>query len=344
MMDQVPEPKTIEKIGFAAFFSIAMVAGMQLDLFTPLEKGPMSVEQLAEALGVGATKLTPLLYALVSAGLLSVEEGRFANTSETDYYLVRGKPTYLGGRYAWYTERYHWALQTAETIQSGLAQAKVDYHAMSADELESSLRASHPATLATGRHLVADYDFSSKRHLLDVGGGLGGLALAIATAEPQLRVTVIDLPSVTPVTQHFIEQEGMSERIEVVSGDVVHGPLTGTYDVAVLRAFLDVLSPDNAQRALQNLNQVLEPGSPIYIYAQALDDSRLSPLQSVASNLFFMNIYDEGQAYTYDEYCGWLTEASFTGMERVIRVGGRSLITARKSGSLPKPSTILCTT
>ncbi|HZC00984.1 MAG TPA: methyltransferase dimerization domain-containing protein, partial [Gammaproteobacteria bacterium] len=80
MADATPEPETIEKLGNAAFFSIAMVAGMQLELFTPLGSGPMTAEQLAEALGVGVTRLTPLLYALVAADLLTVEDGRFANT------------------------------------------------------------------------------------------------------------------------------------------------------------------------------------------------------------------------------------------------------------------------
>jgi hypothetical protein len=66
----------------------------------------MRAEQLAAVLGVGAAKLSPLLYALVAADLLTVEGVRFANTLEADTFLVRGKPTYLGGRHAFYTARY----------------------------------------------------------------------------------------------------------------------------------------------------------------------------------------------------------------------------------------------
>jgi hypothetical protein len=145
-----------------------------------------------------------------------------------------------------------------------------------------------------------------------------------------LRATVVDLPSVTPVTQHFIAQEGMTERVAVVSGDVVQGPLNGTYDVAVLRALIQVLSAAEAQHVFQNVIKVLEPGSPIYVLGNVLDDTRISPPESVGFNLVFLNIYDEGQAYTEHEYRTWLTAAGFIGMERVYLTGAVSLITAHK--------------
>ena len=79
MADAVPQPETIQRLGNAPFPSFAMVAGMQLELFTPLGNSPMTAAQLAEALDVRESKLAPLLYALVSAGLLKLDGDRFAN-------------------------------------------------------------------------------------------------------------------------------------------------------------------------------------------------------------------------------------------------------------------------
>jgi 2-hydroxy-4-(methylsulfanyl)butanoate S-methyltransferase len=327
------QPITIEKLGSAAFPAFAMLAGMQLDLFTPLGAGPMSARQLSEAMDFESARLSRLLYALVAAGLLTVENGLFANTSEADYFLVRGKSTYLGGRHAFYTARYQEVMQTAASIRSGRPQAKLDFAAMSPEALEVYLSGLHPSTMATGRELLKCADFSPHRHLLDVGGGSGGVALTITAACPRLQATVLELPSVAPVTQRFIEQESMNDRTDVIMGDVVHGRLTGVYDVAVLRAFIQVLSPDEARRALSNLIMALEPGSPIYIIGQVLNDSRLSPPEAVAFNLVFINVYDQGQAYTEHEYRAWLTEAGFTNSERIILTGGQSLITARKPAS-----------
>jgi cyclopropane fatty-acyl-phospholipid synthase-like methyltransferase len=330
MTNPVLQPVTIQKLGSAAYSAFAMMAGMQLDLFTPLSAGPMDAEQLAEVLGVGPAKLAPLLYALVVAGLLTTEEGLFANTPEAECFLVKGKPTYFGGRHVFYTARYQEIQQTTASIRAGRPQAKLDFASMSSEALETYLRSLHPSTMAAGRDLLTRFDFSSFTHLLDVGGGSGGLALVIAAECPQLHFTVLELPSVTPVTQRFIEQESMADRANVISGDVVAGSLEGNYDVAVLRAFIQVLSPDKARHALHNIYRVLEPDSPIFIIGRVLDDSRLSPPETVAFNLIFINVYDEGQAYTEHEYRSWLTEAGFTGIERIHLTGGESLITARK--------------
>ena len=86
--DITPEPKTIQKL-VDVYPSFAMLAGMQLDLFTPLKAGPMRPEQIANAIGVDVAKLKPLLYALVAAELLTVEGDRFANTDEANHFLVR---------------------------------------------------------------------------------------------------------------------------------------------------------------------------------------------------------------------------------------------------------------
>src|SRR5262245_9510218 len=91
------EPNTIYRHAYSVYPSMAMLAGMQLDVFTPLKDGPMSGARLAQALDVSQEKLRPLLYALVNAELLRIEDDQFANTPEGDLYLERGRSTYLGG-------------------------------------------------------------------------------------------------------------------------------------------------------------------------------------------------------------------------------------------------------
>ena len=130
MTTPTPRPETIDKLASAVYPSFAMLAGMQLDLFTPLKDGPMSAEQLAEALMVNPTKLRPLLYALVVAGLLIVDGERFANTPEADHFLVRGKPSYMGGRHEGLLPRWNGVLKTAETIRTGVPQGKLDFGSM----------------------------------------------------------------------------------------------------------------------------------------------------------------------------------------------------------------------
>ena len=156
------------------------------------------------------------------------------------------------------------------------------------------------------------------------------MALALTEAYPHLRATVIDLPSVTPITQRFLAEAGVTDRVKVVAADVVNAPVPGTYDVAILRALLQVLSPEDALQALTHIGAALNPGGRLYIVGRILDDARLSPVDTVGFNLVFLNIFDEGRAYTEGEHRTWLTALGFAEIARVPLPEGVSIISARK--------------
>ncbi|HEU0021841.1 MAG TPA: 16S rRNA methyltransferase, partial [Dehalococcoidia bacterium] len=73
-----------------------------------------------------------------------------------------------------------------------------------------------------------------------------------------------------------------------------------------------------------------QPGGAVYILGSVLDNSRLSPPEIVVANLNFLNAFDEGQAYTEQEYRDWLTEAGFVDVKRVFLPDKTSIVTARK--------------
>ena len=75
---------------------------------------------------------------------------------------------------------------------------------------------------------------------------------------------------------------------------------------------------------------MVEPGGDLYILGFVLDDSHLSPPNVLNVNLFFLNVYDGGQAYTEQQHRDWLSEAGFGNPERTLLPDGRSVIVARK--------------
>ena len=329
-MTSPPEPKTIQKL-VDVFPSFALLAGIQLDLFTPLKAGPLRSEQIADAIGVDVAKLKPLLYALVAAELLTVEGDRFANTDEANHFLVCSSPSYMGGVHPLYADLWDAALQTAESIRTGQPQAKHDYTQMSREALETFYQGLHPGALATGRALAENYGLSSYQRLLDVGGGSGGVAIGVVKACSHIRATVADVSNVTPITQRFVTEAGVSDRVKVITANVVEAALHGSFDAVVLRSFIQVLSPNDAQRALKNINATIAPGGVIYILGIGiLDNSRISPRAAAITNTIFINIYDEGQAYTEDEYHDWLAAAGFVNFKRDTLQDGSGIITAQK--------------
>ena len=325
------EKNPIERMVTSIYPPFALLAGMQLDLFTALNEGPMKAEQIAEKIGVGSNKLRVLLYALVASGLLKVESEFFSNTDSANQFLVQGSASYVGDIHELLSTMWNAALKTADSIQKGVPQAKLNYSEMSEDELRRFFLGEHPYAVGYGRDLVKRYDFSSYATLLDVGGGSGGLAIAVTEACPHIKATIVELPKITPVTQHYIDEAGAGDRVKVVTADAVRDPLSGSYDVAVMSAFLQVLSFDDARFAIKNVGKVMKPGGEIYIRGYGIiDNSRVSPKKLVGFNLVYINVYDEGQAYTEQEHKDWLEKAGFDSFKRHILEDGSSIITARK--------------
>jgi hypothetical protein len=298
MAELTPVPETINKLRFGADAAIAMLAGMQLDLFTPMKDGPMTAEQIANAIGVKPDRLRLLLWSLVAAELLTEKDGRFSNTPEANHFLVKGISSYMGNMHPNYSSAWAWKLKTGESIRASAPQAKIDFSNSPPAELEAFLRRINASTVATTLSLLERYDFSSTKTLADVGCGGAALAIAMTRACPHIRATAIDLPQITPIAQKIMNEEGAADRVKVMAADVLSGPLRGTYDTALLRALLQVLSPDNARLAVKNIAAAINPGGTIYIVGQILDDSRTSPLEAVGFNLIFINVFDAGESYT----------------------------------------------
>jgi hypothetical protein len=120
---RVTGPHTINRHEAGVFPAMAMLAGMQLEVFTALKDGPLSAEGVAAAINVKAIKLRPLLHALVAADLLTLQNDRFSNTVEADTYLVAGKSTYMaGGKRQFYDDIWAGLLKTAASIRAGAPQ------------------------------------------------------------------------------------------------------------------------------------------------------------------------------------------------------------------------------
>ena len=324
-------PRRINQLRSEADAAFAMLAGMQLDLFTPLKNGPMTAEQIAAAIGVASTRLRLLLYCLVAAELLVERDGKFSNSSEANQFLVKGSPAYIGNKHASLAHRWSTSLKTAESIRQGGPQAKLDFSNSPPEEVEKFLRSINANTVPAALAVLEKYDFSSVKKLMDVGSGGAGLAITITNAHPQIKATAIDLPQVAPIARKIVSEQGMNDRIDVVAANVVTDALPRGHDVAVLRGLLQVLSSEDARLAVKNIGAALNQDGKIFIIGQILDDSRTSPADAVGFNLAFINSYEAGESYTEAEHREWLSEAGFVDVERAdFLLDGSGLMTARK--------------
>ena len=272
-----------------------------------------------------------LLHQLVASGFLERHDGRFANTPMAANYLLQGHQDYYGGIHELWTDQINALLKTADSIKTDAPQAKIDFAGMTRDQLGAFLRGIHGMAIAAGRNLAGKPQFSAAKHVVDIGGGSGGVAIALCQEHPHLHATVVDFPSVVPIAEEMAEEAGLADRVSGLTTDVVEKPLPQGFDVATARAFFQVLSPEQCRQAAHNIAAALPSGGMLFIVGFVTDDSRLSPDVAVGTNTYFLNIFDDGEAYTASQYQDWLSNAGFTDIVRTPFLAGNSLITARKA-------------
>jgi cyclopropane fatty-acyl-phospholipid synthase-like methyltransferase len=208
----------------------------------------------------------------------------------------------------------------------------MDWSAMADDDLMAFFRGGAAGVTRGGRLLAERYDLSECRSLADIGGGSGHFALAVVAAYPGIQATVVDLPNVTRFAGRFIQEAGMADRVSVVSADITREPLTGSFDIAVLKGVLQTLSAEEARAALRNVAPAIVPGGMLQIHGRMLDDSRLSPPDAVGMNMVFLNLFDGGQSHTEREHREWLREAGFVDVVRDRLPDGVDVLIARMPG------------
>jgi len=81
--------------------------------------------------------------------------------------------------------------------------------------------------------ILATYDFSSARVVVDVGGGRGELISTVLDAHPGLRGVLYDLPRVIEAAREKLGRAGIADRCDAIGGDILSS-VPGGGDVYLL--------------------------------------------------------------------------------------------------------------
>lgn len=331
MTQDVPKPEIIMKYMGTIAPAYAMMAGMQLDIFTTLKDGALTVDEVADMLGVRADKLIILLRALVAAELLTYAEDKFENTAESAFYLVDDGQSSIGASHPFIKYLWDAMPHTAESIRQGIPQARHDWHmADISPELAAVTHAYHLGGLSSAKELLSEIDLSAYKHIADIGGGTGSLAIGLTEALPELHVTIIDLVASISLAENNVPSVPQKDRIHLQVNDMTKSPPDGTFEAAILKSFTQVLSEEQNRVALKHTFDAIEAGGMIYIDTAVLDEDGITPTGTAIFNLIFLNLYEEGQAYTESKYHTWLAEAGFVDIKRHYTKDGGSIMIAKK--------------
>ena len=307
-----------------AFLTVqALYVAADLGLADLLAGGPKTVEELAVSTKADATSLSRLLRMLTGPGVFELEaDGTFALTALGSTLKsdgpdsVREWALFVGAPEMWEV----WA----GLRESGLT-GRASFPAVHAMPMWEYI-ASHPKlgqafngwmTRQSEQHnsaLVAAYDFSSFRRVVDVGGGQGSTLAAILGPNPSLRGVLLDLPPVVAATTP-LEATGVADRCEVIGGDMLRAVPAGG-DAYILKRVLMDWSDEDSTRILRRCREAMSQNGKVLVI-EMLMPSGNEPSPAKSFDILMLLNQSGGRIRTEADFRG-LFAAAGLGLSRVV--------------------------
>jgi acetylserotonin N-methyltransferase len=181
-----------------------------------------------------------------------------------------------------------------------------------------------PAAIA----LALNGNFDGVTRLLDVGGGSGCFAIALARQHPELRCTVMELPAMCEVAQEYIVAGGVTDRVDTLAVDMFREPWPRGYDALFFSNVFHDWNFETCRWLTERSFEALPPGGRIYLHEMLLDDDGCAPLTTVSFSMLMLGT--QGQQFTLPELRGLLEPAGFKDIEAKSTYGYYSLVVGRK--------------
>ena len=306
------------------------------DFFSWLDTHAGSVEDIAQHFGFHARPVDVMTTLFVARGLLERTDGALRLTGQAREHLVASSPWFLGPYFPKITDRPI-ALDLVEILRTdrpaNFASRKnvADWHkAMETEQIAEEFTAAMDCrgrllAQALAKHL----DLRGRRRLLDVAGGSGIYACALAAQFPELTASVFEKPPVDRIAQRAIDKRGYGSRVNVVAGDMLNDALPQGYDVHLWSNVLHDWDVPIVRQLLDASARALPSGGEIVIHDAFLNADKSGPPSIAGYSVLLMHV-TQGRCFSVREMAEWLREAGFSEPHEVPSAIGRSALVARK--------------
>lgn len=177
--------------------------------------------------------------------------------------------------------------------------------------------------------LAPRLDLSKQKNLLDVAGGSGVYACAIAAANPHVRCSVLERSPVDQIARDAIASRGSTERVSVLTADMLTSDWPTGFDAHLLSNVLHDWDEPVVADLLARSARALPNGGLVIIHDAFLNEDKTGPLDVAEYSALLMNIC-EGRCYSLAEMRAYLSAAGFEWVAHVPSALGRSAVVARK--------------
>jgi len=290
------------------------------DIFSLLDKKPMTAPALARAAKTDARATELLLNSLAAIGLLEKKKNAFINTPVASCYLVAGKPDYQGDILRHHNNLWESWSGLDRVLKTGRPNRRPR-------DIKSFILGMHNLALQKAGKVVSSIDLKGVGALLDLGGGPGTYSMEFA--KRNIDVTLCDFPDTLKISKRLIASAGLTKKIRLLPGDFTKDGMGSGYDLVFISQIFHAYSQDECQAMLKKAKAALNPGGRVVIQEFYLDETRANPQQGAIFAINMLVNTSAGRTYTPSEMRSWLKKAGFSGAEEKL-LGDTVLIFGRK--------------
>lgn len=331
MATQRLTPAKIMQLGVGFWGSKTLLSAIELGLFTELAKGPLDASALTKRLQLHPRGARDFFDALVALGMLKRTGQRYANTSETAFFLDRDKPSYVGGILEMANARLYpfWGSLT-EGLRTGKPQNEVKtggdfFGTLYGDprRLEGFLKAMTGLSIGSAQIIAKKFPWKKYRTFTDVGCAQGGVAVEIALAHKHLTGGGMDLPVVRPVFEAYAQARGVAQRLGFHPGNFFNDPLPKS-DVIIMGHILHDWNLDEKLMLLRKAYDALPANGAVIVHEALIDDARKQNAFGLLMSLNMLIETHGGFDFTGADCRRWMKEVGFkrTKVERLAGPDG----------------------
>jgi hypothetical protein len=329
-----PSPEHILQIGFGFWASKTLLSAVEMEVFTELARSPEDLETLAGRLGLHSRSARDFLDTLVALGFLERNDGHYSNTPSTDVFLDKKKPSYIGGILEMVNHRSygHWNHLT-EALRTGLPQNELrgggapTFDTLYADpaRLKEFLRAMSGVSRGANLAIAEKFPWANYKTVADAGPAQGDLLTQVALKNTHLRGIGFDLPEVGPIFEEYIEENGLSSRVQFQAGSFFSDPLPSC-DVIMMGHILHDWNLDEKRMLIAKAFDALPKGGALLVYDSIIDDDRSKNAFGLMMSLQMLIETPGGFDYTGADCIGWMKNAGFSEARVEHLVGPDSMV------------------
>lgn len=291
--------------------SAALMAAVELGVFTAIAKGAGSFDEIAAATGILPTNAERLVVLLCAAGLVEKQAGRLENAGDVERFLVEGEPGYMGPWITFTKPQWNEWGRLAEHLRVPKLRTMGSIGDFTVEDARRYHKATYSIGMGAGRRFVRQVDLSQRRRIMDIGGGSGAYCIQAAKAHAHIRGVVLDLPPVVVVAREFLAENGVAGRVVAEPCNFVTDPFPTDCDVAIMASNLPMYSRQVIAAVIRKAHDALLPGGQMHLIGETTNDERTGPWGPAYWGLGQAISESEGIAHSEADVIGYFDAAGF---------------------------------